>query len=116
MKPHNLPAIIIDDLVNFSKVSLLLLALVLLSAFMVLETTYQTHVLKLKEKTLYLENNRLDMTWRNLILESTFLSESSNIESKAIKELHMQYIDPMTERIVLEEQGKLKLNEPQKHS
>ncbi|MFD2178801.1 cell division protein FtsL [Veronia pacifica] len=77
------------DLGSVGKYPLILLALVLMSAFAVVYVTQMTRATIAQHDNLLVEQERLEVEWRNLILEEHALSEHSRVESKARSELEM---------------------------
>lgn len=80
---------------------LILLMLVVVSAFYVV---YFTHLHRQTTSTLenlLVERDELDIEWRNLLLEQNSLAEHSAIESKAAKQLNMKRPDAKSEVIII---------------
>ncbi|EFL92121.1 membrane bound cell division protein at septum containing leucine zipper motif [Candidatus Regiella insecticola LSR1] len=100
---YSLIQLIGTDLVRNAKIPLILLFTVLLSAILVVTTTYQTRLLTAKRELLILERNALDIEWRNLILEEKALSAHHRIATIARKKLKMQYVAPEEEKIVIDQ-------------
>lgn len=67
-----------------------LLMLVIASAFSVIYFTHMNRQTTSELEVLLTQRDELDIEWRNLIIEQNSLSEHSEIESKAEKELGMQ--------------------------
>ena len=87
------------DIRRYFFVYLLLLVMVI-SAFFVI---YYTHVHRQSTSSLEVllsEKDKLDIEWRNLLLEQNSLAEHSAIESKAIKMLDMTKPDAKSEVII----------------
>ncbi|CUX97297.1 cell division protein FtsL [Candidatus Hoaglandella endobia] len=101
-KRHRLTSIIGSDLLRYDKLPLLLLISVLISAILVITTTYQTRRLTAEREQIGLEQNLLDIEWRNLILEENTLGGHSGIEHIATEQLKMQYVDQSKEHIVVQ--------------
>ncbi|KFD20638.1 MULTISPECIES: cell division protein FtsL [Tatumella] len=99
---HSLPGIIGGDLLRHGKLPLLLLIAVLVSAIMVVITTHKTRLLTAQREQMVLEQDSLDIEWRNLILEENALGDHSRVERLAIEKLHMQHVDPSQENIVVQ--------------
>ncbi|VFP82968.1 cell division protein FtsL [Candidatus Erwinia haradaeae] len=70
---YDLPQIIFVDLIHYSKVPLLLLMTILISAFLVVIIAYQTRLYTAHREKLFLERQALNTEWRNLILEENSL-------------------------------------------
>lgn len=94
--------IIVSDLLHRGKVTLLMLAIVLLSAILTVTTTYYTRQLIDERERILLEKNALDIEWRNLILEENVLNDHSRVERISIETLKMQHVDRSKENIVIE--------------
>lgn len=94
--------IIVSDLLHRGKVTLLMLAIVLLSAILTVTTTYYTRQLIDERERILLEKNALDIEWRNLILEENVLNDHSRVERISIEKLKMQHVDRSKENIVIE--------------
>jgi len=80
--------------------SYLLLTLVVVSAFAVIYFTHLNRQATSQVETLLAQRDELDIEYRNLLLEQSSLTESSDIESKASKLLKMKRPMPDTEVIV----------------
>lgn len=98
---HNLIGIIVSDLLRYGKLQFILLIAVLLSAVMVVTTTHKTRQLTYEREQTVLEEEALDIEWRNLILEEKALGNHSRVEHIATETLHMQHVDPSQENIVI---------------
>lgn len=94
--------IIVSDLLHRGKVTLLMLAIVLLSAILTVTTTYYTRQLIDERERILLEKNALDIEWRNLIIEENVLNDHSRVERISIEKLKMQHVDRSKENIVIE--------------
>ncbi|MBL4908476.1 MAG: cell division protein FtsL [Alteromonadaceae bacterium] len=81
-------------------VTYLLLLLVVLSAFAVIYFTHLNRQTTNQVEMLLAQRDELDIEFRNLLLEQSSLTESSDIENKARKLLKMQRPTPDTEVIV----------------
>lgn len=71
-KKISLPIIITKDLLS-NKISFLLLICLLISAFLVIVTTYKTRLLNNKLENFYSEYNNIDNETSKLILEENIL-------------------------------------------
>ncbi|PKF51433.1 cell division protein FtsL [Enterovibrio nigricans] len=91
---------IIRDLTSVGRVPLFLLFLVLLSALAVVYVTQQTRSVIALQDQLLIERERLDVEWRNQILEEHALSEHSRIEEMARRDQDMIRPDNNREIIV----------------
>lgn len=98
---HGLIEIIGNDLLRHGKLPLLLLIAVLVSAVLVVTTTYQTRRLTAEREQMVLEKDALDIEWRNLILEENAMGDHSRVERIATEKLQMQHVDPSQENIVV---------------
>lgn len=96
----SLVKLIVDDLFKSQKLSLLLLALIIASAFLVLWTTQQTRKQLFAQEQLILERDVLESEWRNLIIEENVLADPQRIEQKA-NLLGMQYVSPKNETVIV---------------
>jgi len=78
----------------------LLLLIVIISAFSVIYFTHLNRQATSQVEKLLAQRDELDIEYRNLLLEQSSLTESSDIESKASKLLQMKRPTPETEVIV----------------
>ncbi|MDD1792000.1 cell division protein FtsL [Enterovibrio makurazakiensis] len=91
---------IFHDLTTVGKVPLVLLVLVLLSALSVVYVTQKTRTEIAHQDRLLMERERLEVEWRNQILEEHALSEHSRVESMARNDQDMIRPDSRREIIV----------------
>ncbi|PLK58365.1 cell division protein FtsL [Candidatus Palibaumannia cicadellinicola] len=98
---YHLIKIISSDLLQNGKLSVILLIAVLLSAIMVITITHHTRRLTTEHENIGLENDILDIEWRNLILEENVLGDHSRIEFIAREILQMQHVDPLQEKFII---------------
>ncbi|MGP4123410.1 MAG: cell division protein FtsL [Sodalis sp. (in: enterobacteria)] len=91
-----------SDLLRQGKLPLLLLIPVLVSAVLVVTTTYQTRRLTAEREKIVMEKDALDIEWRNLILEENALGDHSRVERIATEKLQMQHVKPSQENIVVQ--------------
>ncbi|ATF08975.1 cell division protein FtsL [Candidatus Enterovibrio altilux] len=91
---------IIHDLTSVGKVQLILFVLVLLSALGVVYTTQQTRSIIAGNDQLLMERERLEVEWRNQLLEEHALTEHSRVESIARQDQGMVRPDSKREVIV----------------
>ncbi|MEZ8142601.1 cell division protein FtsL [Enterovibrio norvegicus FF-33] len=91
---------IFQDLTSVGKVPLVLLLLVLISALSVVFVTQQTRTAIAHQDQLLMERERLEVEWRNQILEEHALSEHSRVESMARNDQDMIRPDSRREIIV----------------
>lgn len=85
--------ILVFDIVQDIKryfVTYFLLILVVASAFSVIYFTHMNRQTTSELEVLLTQRDKLDIEWRNLIIEQNSLSEHSAIETKAQKQLNMQ--------------------------
>jgi len=80
--------------------SYLLLLCVVISAFAVIYFTHLNRQTTSKVEKLLAQRDELDIEYRNLLLEQSSLTESSDVASKATKLLKMKRPTPETEVIV----------------
>lgn len=93
--------IIGSDLLRHCKLPLLLLITVLVSAILVVTTTYQTRLLIAEREQRLLEKEALDIEWRNLILEENVLGDLTRVERIVTENLQMHHVDTSQENIVV---------------
>jgi len=79
---------------------LVLLMLVIVSAFYVIYYTHLHRQTTSVFENLLVERDELDIEYRNLLLEQNSLAEHSAIESKAAKQLNMKRPDAKSEVII----------------
>lgn len=101
---HNLVGIIGDDLLGFSKLTMILMVLVLVSAIAVVLSSHRTRLLTAEREQLILEREALEIEWRNLILEENALADHSRVERLASEKLQMQHVTLDQEQIVVQKQ------------
>ncbi|WP_367680234.1 cell division protein FtsL [Candidatus Fukatsuia anoeciicola] len=104
MTSHEQPSlikVITTDFIYNAKIPLILLVMVLISAMLVVITTYRTRLLTAERERLLLEKEALDIEWRNLILEENALSTHNRIERIASEKLKMQPVNPLQENIII---------------
>ncbi|BDM66048.1 cell division protein FtsL [Shewanella sp. NFH-SH190041] len=95
----SLPRIVVQDLWHHKWIALLALLTVLNATAVV----YASHVNRQqvsKWDQLMQQRDRLDIEWRNLLLEEQSLAEHSRVTSIATKELHMHRPAPSEEVVV----------------
>ncbi len=96
----NLAKIIVLDLLSIGRVPLILLTLIFASAMGVVFTTHHTRQAISEKDQAFMERDRLDNEWRNLILEETALAEHSRVQELAQKDLEMKRPDADKEVVV----------------
>ncbi|QOI11273.1 cell division protein FtsL [Blochmannia endosymbiont of Colobopsis nipponica] len=96
----NLVKIIRNDLFSNGKYLLILLFLTEIFALLVVLITYQTKQLIIVQEQLLLEQEELDIERRNLIVKKNILASNDRVEYIALRDLHMQYVDPDSEVIL----------------
>ncbi|NRD75860.1 cell division protein FtsL [Shewanella sp. VB17] len=95
----NLPKIVLYDLWNHKWLLLLAFA-VLTNAIVVVYTSHVTRKYVSQWDQMLQERDKLDIQWRNLLLEEQSLSEHSRITRMASKELEMNRPQPKEEIVV----------------
>lgn len=95
----NLPKIVLFDLWHH-KWMLLLACVVLANAIVVVYTSHVTRKYVSQWDQMLQERDKLDIEWRNLLLEEQSLSEHSRITRIASKELKMNRPQPKEEIVV----------------
>lgn len=78
----------------------ILVLLVVLSAFSVIYFTHLNRQATSKFEQLLIQQDELDIEWRNLLIEQNSLAEHSEIASKAKKLLNMKRTDESSEVVV----------------
>ncbi|CAM2745620.1 MULTISPECIES: cell division protein FtsL [Vibrio] len=96
----NLAKLIVVDLFTVGRVPLVLLILIFASAMGVVFTTHHTRQAISEKDQAFMERDRLDNEWRNLILEETALAEHSRVQELAQKDLEMKRPDADKEVVV----------------
>lgn len=95
----SLPRIIAQDIWNH-KWLLIMAMIVIANAAAVVYTSYASRKLTSDWDNLLQERDRLDIEWRNLLLEEQALTEHSRIISIATKELNMKRPLPNEEVVI----------------
>ncbi|WP_413111117.1 cell division protein FtsL [Thaumasiovibrio sp. DFM-14] len=95
----NLARHILSDLLNVGRMPLFLSVLILLSALAVVLVTHNTRELISLREQLLLQQDALDIEWRNQLLEESALTEHSRVEELAEDRLLMQR--PATDQEVI---------------
>ncbi|ABL98558.1 cell division protein FtsL [Shewanella amazonensis] len=98
-KPLSLPRIVLMDLWHH-KWTFLLALCVMLNGVAVVYTSHVSRKLTSEEALLMQERDRLNIEWRNLLLEEQSLAEHSRITRIATKELNMVRPLPNEEVVV----------------
>ncbi|QIL85905.1 cell division protein FtsL [Vibrio sp. HDW18] len=98
--PPNLAKLIALDLLTVGRLPLLLLLLIFSCAMAVVFMTHQARQAISAKDQAFMERERLDNEWRNLILEETALSEHSRVQQLARQDLQMQRPDSETEVVI----------------
>ncbi|WP_097356138.1 cell division protein FtsL [Candidatus Enterovibrio escicola] len=91
---------IIHDFITVGKVPSILFILILFSALSIVYVTEQTRTTIANNDQLLMEQERLEVEWRNQLLEEYALSEHSRVESMARKSQNMRRPDSKREIIV----------------
>ena len=97
--PLNLPRVVLQDIWQHKWV-LLLSIIVMINAVAVVYTSHVSRKLTSTWDQLLQEQDRLDIEWRNLLLEEQSLSEHSRVTRIATKNLHMARPLPKEEVVV----------------
>ena len=97
--PLNLPRIVLLDMWQHKWV-LLLILLIVINGVAVVYTSHVTRKLITQWDLLLQEQDRLDIEWRNLLLEEQSQSEHSRVTRIATKELNMSRPLPKEEVII----------------
>ncbi len=100
----DLVAIIASDLINYGKLPILMLILVVASAVAVIGMTSETRIVVDHREQLIHEESRLNVEWRNLILEEEVWGKQNRILQIAQDKLNMGFVDVDKEYVVLEKQ------------
>lgn len=95
----NLVRIILNDFWRYKWI-LLLASVVMLNAILVVYTSYESRKFISESNRLLQEEDKLDIEWRNLLLEEQTQSDHSRVSRIAIKKLHMSRPLPSEEVIV----------------
>ncbi|AAF95551.1 TPA: cell division protein FtsL [Vibrio cholerae] len=98
--PPNLAKLIALDLLTVGRVPLLLLVLIFSCAMGVVFMTHHTRQAISAKDQAFMERERLDNEWRNLILEETALAEHSRVQQLARKDLEMKRPDSDKEVVI----------------
>lgn len=102
----NLVTVIGSDLLSFSKLPMLLLGCVLVTAMSIVMVTFDTRILMDQREQLILEQDKLNVEWRNLILEEEVWGKQNRVLQIAIDRLNMNYVELEQESVVIEKQEK----------
>lgn len=78
-----------DDLLRFGKLPVFLLVMILVSSLALVYVTQQTRSAIDQHDKLLVERERLEVEWRNQLLEEHALSEHTRVEGIAREELEM---------------------------
>ncbi|WP_158971737.1 cell division protein FtsL [Paraglaciecola sp. L3A3] len=95
----NLLSFILADLARHPVRVLLFLA-VLVSAALVILSAHHNRQMSMAIERLMQEQDRLDVEWRNLVLEQSALAEHNRIENLVKKQLDMHRPSPSEEIVV----------------
>ncbi|BAC24359.1 ftsL [Wigglesworthia glossinidia endosymbiont of Glossina brevipalpis] len=93
--------IIIEDVLSFSKLSIFITILILITSVLTIYITYKTRYFINEREKIFLENDFLEHEWNNLILEKYVLGNNNRIGSLAKKNFNMNYIDYSKENIII---------------
>lgn len=103
---YRLVSLICRDLFAHCKVPMLLLLLNVITAVAVVYITHTTRQLTGIREQLTLEQDKLNIEWRNLILEEYVLGDHKRISDIAKEQLMMRNITTNDEHIVVEKNNK----------
>lgn len=106
IRHDNLVAVIGSDLLNHGKLPILLLICILVTAMSVVMVTFETRNLIDRRDRLILEQDKLNVEWRNLILEEEVWGKQNRILQIAADRLNMNYVELEQEIVVIEKQEK----------
>ncbi len=95
----NLVTIILTDITR-NLLRVLLFTAVLISAIAVILSSHSNRQLLIEKEKALQERDRLDVEWRNLILEQGALTEHNRIESLVKEQLDMYRPNPEEEVVV----------------
>lgn len=95
----NLVTIILTDITR-NLLRVLLFTAVLISALAVIMSSHHNRQLLIEKEKALQERDRLDVEWRNLILEQGALTEHNRIESLVMDQLDMYRPGPEEEVVV----------------
>lgn len=98
---YSLVGIIFADLLRYGKLPVILMIMILISALSVVLVTHHTRLLTEQREQYTVERDKLNVDWRNLILEENVLGDHSRIGILAAKKLNMQYVPLDQEHIVV---------------
>ncbi|CRK85467.1 Cell division protein FtsL [Candidatus Providencia siddallii] len=101
IKKYNLKKIIKNDLFQYGIIQVILFISVIISAILVIITTYETRLLFTIKNNLYEEKNLLDVEWRNLIIEENSLGNHNRVEQFSIEKLYMIPLELSKENIIV---------------
>lgn len=96
----NLVKLIIVDLFTVGRAPLILMILIFATAMGVVFTTHHTRQAISEKDQAFMERERLDNEWRNLLLEETALAEHSRVQELAKEDLEMKRPDADKEVVV----------------
>ncbi|MCE0555752.1 MULTISPECIES: cell division protein FtsL [unclassified Motilimonas] len=91
--------IVVKDLLKH-KFTILIAVAVVVSAFSVILATHETRLMTAKREMLRGEKDKLDIEWRNLLLEQNALVEHSRIRRIANEQLNMHRATGKFEQVV----------------
>lgn len=102
----NLVTIIGSDLLNYGKLPMMLLTCILVTAISIIAVTFNTRILIDQREQLILEQDKLNVEWRNLILEEEVWGKQNRVLQIAMDRLNMNYVELEQEIVVIEKQEK----------
>lgn len=101
MKKYSLIRIIAYDIFQHGAGPLILLIVIIVSAFSIITISHQTRLLTAQKDSITEEKESLNIEWRNLILEENSLGNNSRVERFSVEKLQMIHVDPTQEHIVI---------------
>jgi cell division protein FtsL len=100
----NLVTVIGGDLFTNAKLPMLLLVVILATAMSIISVTFNTRILMDQREQLILEQDKLNVEWRNLILEEEVWGKQNRVLQIATERLNMNYVELEQESVVIEKQ------------
>lgn len=99
---YPLQNLLMEDIFSSNKLIVVLLVLILLSAFGTIWITHQTRGLISENGQLILQHQALENEYRNLQLQEATESDNTRVESIAIGTLKMKRVEPDQEVVIVE--------------
>ncbi|WP_404342513.1 cell division protein FtsL [Pseudoalteromonas mariniglutinosa] len=106
MKPkvnHRQPTLFIEIIKGLAanKLTLILLAVILLSSLTVVQVTHLARQQLIEQDKLLQERDELDLEWRYLLVEEEFYSQHARIEEIATMQLDMKRPTSQDEQVIV---------------